>query len=597
MTAGPSRRRAGVLLGLLLISLLGLGLRLGYVQGVRSDEFADIAERQRLRTLDLPATRGSMYDREGRELAISVPARTVYANPRQVQDPEGTARVLAPILGMPAAKLAERLHQERGFVYLARRVDVETAARIDALELVGVGLLDEPRRVYPGGELAANVLGFVGTDGEGLAGLELAYEGLLGGRSGYRVLEQDPFGRWIPQGTFQEEPPVSGADLVLTIDRDLQHAAAGALRRAVEETGAKGGTVVAVDPRTGEILAMANRPTFDPSDLSDLQTETARNRAVTDVFEPGSVNKLVTAAAAIEEGIVAPDTSVAVPERISVGGREFRDVYPAPSGALRFDEVIARSSNVGTIRVALDLGPERLNAYLSRFGYGRPPALGFPGEAAGSVPEASQWSTSLPTMAMGQGLSASPLQVAMAYAAVANGGVRVGPKLLSGWVDSDGGFHGAQSSRTERVISQDTARELRHVLERAVVDGTGERAQIPGYAVGGKTGTAQKPSPDGGYSGHMAAFVGFVPVSEPEIVIGVVLDEPSPIWGGVVAAPVFREVGQAAVRVRRIPPSAPGDEPADPGGPHPEGEPPVPLEPTPAEEETVASTGEDGVLR
>ncbi len=556
MRVGVARRRAGILLGAVLISLLGLGVRLGYVQGARSDEYGDIANRQRLRHIVLPPTRGAIYDHAGRELALSIPARTLYANPRQITDPEGVARVLAPILDRPLEELTERLHRDKGFVYLARRVDVAVAEKVEGLGLVGVGALDEASRFYPGGGLASTVLGLVGTDAEGLGGLEFGYQDLLGGRPGFRVLEQDPLGRQIPQGTFQEEPPVAGSDLMLTIDRDIQFAAERALGRAVEETGADGGTVVVVDPRTGDILAMANAPGFDPNDPSTIEPDAMRNRAVVDIHEPGSVQKVVTAAAALEEGVVTPDSAYEIPSRYRVGGRDFRDAHPHPTSVLRFDEIIARSSNVGTIKVALALGAERLQTYLERFGFGRATGLGFPGEAAGLLPRTDRWATSLPTMAIGQGVSATALQMAQVYAALANDGVLAEPRLVTGWVDPDGDLHHAPAARTRRVVSAATAVQVREMMAKVVAEGTGTLAAVPGYLVGGKTGTAQKPSPSGGYSGHMASFYGVVPVRSPRLVIGVVLDQPSPIWGGVVAAPVFREVGEAAVRILRIPPDA-----------------------------------------
>lgn len=551
------RRRAGILLGILLLGLVGLVGRLTYVQGIRADEYTDQAHRQRVREVVLPARRGAIYDRHGRELAMSVPARTIYANPRVVRDPAAVAARLAPLLDAPEGELLGRLRSDRAFVYLARQVPVEVAQQVEGLDIVGVDGLDEARRVYPGGSLAATVTGFVGTDGVGLAGLEYAYEDLLGGEDGVRVLEQDPMGRRIPQGVFREDPPVSGSDIVLTIDRDVQHAAERALARAVEETSAAGGVVVVLDPRTGELLAMANRPTFDPNDLEGLELSHTRNRAVTDTFEPGSVSKVVTAAAALELGLVDPETPFGVPDRIVVGGEDFHDAYRHATRTMLFRDVIARSSNVGTIKVALQLGPERLSEYLHRFGYGEPTGLGLPGEVSGVLPPTDRWRTSLPTMAIGQGLSATPLQLARIYGAIANDGVSLDPKLVSGWIDPSGGEHEAASSRPERIVGAGAARTLRDILRFAVTDGTGTRAAIDGYAVGGKTGTAQKPSPTGGYSGFVASFVGFLPVEQPEVAVAVVLDEPSPYEGGVVAAPVFREVGTAAIRALRIAPDPP----------------------------------------
>jgi cell division protein FtsI (penicillin-binding protein 3) len=553
--ARMSRRRATLLLAGTLVAIAGLGVRLAYVQGVNADRYADIARRQRVRSIVLPAMRGAIYDRNGREIALSLPARTVYANPKQISDRRGTARVLSPLLGISVDQLVRQLDKPKGFVYLARRIDVQLADRIEKLRLIGVGTLNESRRDYPSGPLASNVVGFVGTDASGLGGLEHAFESLLGGRPGLRVLEQDALGRPIPQGHYSEKPPVAGSDLVLTLDRDIQFAADAALARAIDDTHAKGGSVVVMRPDTGEILAMANQPTYDPNDISRVSLDEVRNRAITDSYEPGSANKVVTAAAAIEEGIVNPNTSFAVPAVITVAGRQFHDAHGHAAKSMRFEDIIAQSSNVGTIKVALQLGPQRLYEYLRRFGYGRATGLGFPGEASGMLPRADRWKTSLPTMAIGQGLSVTALQIARVYATVANDGVAVEPHLVSGWVDASGDLHRAPRSRTARVVSATTAATLRSILTKVVTDGTGTLAQVPGYVTAGKTGTAQKPGPHGGYQGYMASFMGMVPADDPQLVIGIVLDDPSPIWGGVVAAPVFRDVAQAALRIMRVPPT------------------------------------------
>lgn len=548
-----SRRRATTLLLCLLLAIVGIGFRLFQVQGVNADRYTDIARRQRVRKIVLPAHRGAIYDRGGRELAISIPARTIYANPKQIPDKEGTARVLAPMLGRSYQELLRQLSKPKGFVYLARKVDVAVARKIDGLKLIGVGTLNEPRRGYPGDGLAANVIGFVGTDAKGLSGVEHAFDALLGGKPGLRVLEQDPHGRPIPQGMDREQPPVPGGDLVLTLDRDIQFAAESALRRAVDDYGAKGGSVIVMRPGSGEILAMANAPTFNPNDLEGVSSSDMRNRAVTDAYEPGSVNKVVTAAAALEEKIVSPASTFVVGSQIRVGGGTFSDAHGHAATRMTFEQIIAESSNVGTIQVALKVGSQRLTEYLRRFGYGQAIGLGFPGESAGLLPRADRWRTSLPTMAIGQGLSVTALQMTRVYATVAHDGVAVEPRLVSGWVDADGVYHGSPESRSRRVVSAPTAATLRRMLTKVVTDGTGTAAQVPGYPTAGKTGTAQKPA-KGGYAGYVASFVGMVPATAPELVIGVVLDDPTPIWGGVVAAPAFRQVAEAALRILRVPP-------------------------------------------
>jgi cell division protein FtsI (penicillin-binding protein 3) len=540
----------------MLILLLALGVRLAVVQGVRSNELGDFAEAQRLRRIDLPATRGAIYDRDGGVFALSIPARTIYANPKQIRDPDAVAGKLARVLDLDRSELTAKLRRkDRGFVYVARRVDLKVAAAVGELELTGVGIVDEARRRYPSGSLASTVVGFVGTDAEGLSGLEHAYEELLAGRPGSRLLEQDPQGRRIPQGEFREVLPHPGSDLVLTLDRDIQHAAERALAQAVEANDAKGGTVIVLDPSNGEILAMANAPNFDPNDPSTIDEGAMRNRAVTDVYEPGSVNKIVTATAALAEGTAEPTSIYNVPAVIRVGGYPFSDAYGHATKDMSFSKVIADSSNVGTIKIALQLTGPKLSEYLRRFGYGRATALGLPGESSGILPATDRWATSLPTMAIGQGVSVTSLQLARVYATVANDGVAVEPKLVRGWVGSDGTMHDAPDSRRTRVVGSEAASAMRRILRLTVTEGTGKLAAIPGYEAAGKTGTAQKAS-NGGYRGYMASFFGFVPADEPRLVIGVTLDDPSPYWGGVVAAPVFREVGAAAVRILRVPPHA-----------------------------------------
>lgn len=562
MTAGAGKR-AGALLGALLLCLLAVGVRLTYVQGLRAESYAETARKQRVRRIELPAPRGAIYDRRGGELAISVPARTVYANPRQIGDPDATAKALEPLLHRPAVEIAAELRSDGGFVYLARRIGVVSGAKISKLNLPGVGVLDEARRLYPAGTLGANVVGFIGTDRTGLAGLEYGYEKLLGGKPGFRVLEQDPRGRRIPQGVFTEVLPVQGSDLLLTLDPDLQLAAERALNDAVEQTHAKGGMVVALDARNGEILAMASAPTFDPNEIGNVVIDATRNRTVTDAFEPGSVNKIVAASAALNEGLIKATDRIWVPDRIVIADKEFKEKGGARELDLR--GILAQSSNLGTIRIAQKVGHHRLNTYLERFGYGRSTGLGFPGESAGSVPKAGQWPTQLPTMAIGQSLSVTTLQLARTYATIANDGVDIEPRLVSGWVDPKGAAHSPPASRQRRVVEAEVAGTLRDLLRSVVTEGTAQRAAIPGYEIAGKTGTAQKPVP-GGYRGHVSSFVGMVPAAKPEIVIGVTLDDPVPVEAGLVAAPVFAQVARVAVRILHIAPGPLSPQPAQLSG-------------------------------
>ncbi len=545
-------RRAGTLGAALLICLSLVGVRLTYVQAVRSEQYAEEGRRQRIRKIELPARRGAIYDRLGNELAVSIPARTVYANPHQVKDPAQTARLLAPLLGRSAAALESELRKDRTFVYLARRIGVVSTKKVTALNLTGIGVLDEPRRLYPGGNLAAGVLGFIGTDQRGLAGLEYGYEELLRGTPGHRVLEQDPQGRRIPQGTFAEIPPEPGSDLVLTLHADLQFAAEDSLRRAMERTHANGGTLVAMDPHSGEILAMVSLPTYDPNRIGDIDPSTTKNKVVTDAFEPGSVNKVIAASAVLNEKLFGAQQQMWIPAQMKIGDKVFTEKRGSRSLDLR--GILAQSSNLGSIRLAQMLGAARLGSYFHRFGYGRGTGLGFPGESAGNLPATERWVTSLPTMAIGQGLSVTPLQLAQVYATLANDGLLVDPRLVSGWVDSTGELHPTQEPRRRRIIPAEVASTVRDMLTAVVSapEGTGVTARIQGMTVAGKTGTASRLKEGVGYSGYMASFFGMFPAQAPELVIGVVLDNPVPSEGGLAAAPVFSEVGTEAARILRI---------------------------------------------
>jgi cell division protein FtsI (penicillin-binding protein 3) len=548
-------RRAVAMGAALLLCMVGIGVRLGYVQTVRAQSYTEEAERQRVRKIELPARRGTILDRNGDPLATSVPARTIYANPRLITDPAATARALSPLLRRDAVGIEQQLRKDTGFVYLGRRLGVVTAEKIERLGLAGIGVLDEARRLYPAGKLASNIVGFIGTDQHGLAGLEYGLDELLAGEAGFRVLEQDPRGRRIPQGMFSEVPPVAGADVVLTIDPDIQLSAERALHSAVETTNANGGVVVALDPSNGEVLAMASNPTFDPNAVRGIDMRTTRTRVVSDSYEPGSINKIVMAAAALSEKIVRPDEKIFVPETLRVGDHTFTDQHN-PSGSFDLRWILAHSSNMGTIRIAQMLGPKRLEEYFHRLGYGRSTGVGFPGETTGHVPPIRLWSTSLPTMAIGQGLSVTPMQITQVYAMLANDGVSVTPRLIEKWVDAKGREHHPATARPRRVLPVDVTRTLRSMLRSVVAEGTGALAAIPHYDVAGKTGTARRAVEGVGYSGHFASFVGMFPAKAPRIVIGVALDNPVPIEGGLAAAPVFSQVAKDAARILRIPPDA-----------------------------------------
>lgn len=549
-----STRRIGTLGVALLLCMFAVGARLAFVQGVRSEAYTQEARKQRVRKIELPARRGAIYDRHGGELAVSIPARTIYANPKLIKNVPQAARALAPLLQKGEGEVEALLRKDTGFVYLARRVGIVTAKNVTELKLPGVGMVDEPRRLYPGGSLAANIVGFIGTDQKGLAGLEYSYQELLGGSAGFRVLEQDPQGRRIPHGEFAEVPPVPGSDIQLTIDPDLQLAADKALAKAVDITHAKGGMIVALDPRSGEILAMSSNPSYDPNALGKIDATSTKNRAVTDAYEPGSINKVITAAAALAEGAIKPDEQMFIPHTLRIADKTFLEER-AGGMSLDIRGILSKSSNLGTIRVAQRVGADKLDTYFAKFGYGRGTGLGFPGESKGLLPSASRYATSLPTMAIGQGLSVTPLQIAQVYTTIANDGVAIEPRLVSGWVGPDGKMQQAAAPRRHRVIPASIAQQVRDMLKTVVAEGTGVRGQIPGFDVAGKTGTARKLVEGVGYQGHMASFVGMFPAEAPEVVIAVVLDDSFPIEGGLAAAPVFSEVGNQAARILRVQPT------------------------------------------
>lgn len=555
-----------------LVFLVSLG-QLTRIQVVDAHDYADRSIAQRARTIDLAATRGRMYDRDGAVLATSVQAATIYADPRAYREgeapggqtvppagePAEVAEELAGMLDVDAGELEERLRSDAHFVYVERQVDWELGQRIEELDLPGVGVISEPERVYPNDHLAGQVLGFTDIDGQGLQGLEVQHDRLLRGRPGMLAVEQAPGGLDIPSGLRELVPSEPGTDLVLTIDREIQYAAERAAADAMEEYSAAGAGVMVMEVASGEVLAMASTPTYDPNHRSSADPEHWRNRTVTDLFEPGSTQKALTMAAALEEDVIEPDTTLRVGDSVTVGGKRFTDAYRHDLDEWSITDVVERSSNVGTIMVAEQLGAERLHGYLREFGYGDSLGLGFPGESAGMLmPVEGWWQTSLPTIAIGHGVGVSLLQMANAYATLANDGISVQPRVVRGTVGEDGRLTPAAESGRRRVVSADTAGAVRGMLEQAVSGerATGQRAQVPGYRVAGKTGTARKPK-DGerGYSSeYVATFVGFAPVEDPELVVAVMVDEPRPFYGGIVAAPVFSEVMRAALGHRQVPP-------------------------------------------
>jgi cell division protein FtsI (penicillin-binding protein 3) len=555
----PPAGRLVALLGAILLAFAGIVARLAVLQVRDHHELAAQGLRQRVHPTELPAERGEIVDRTGAPLAITLEARDVYADPRYVTDPIGEAARIARILDL-RPRGVERLLRTRDatFVYLRRQVDVEVAERLETLGLAGIGFLEVPKRYYPAGPLAPQVLGFVGVDATGLAGLEFQYQDVLSGTPGTRTAELSADGLPIASGMEIVEPATRGRTLVTTLDREIQYLAQEALRRAVKENHAEGGTIVVMDPRSGDVYAMASYPWFDPNNFKHADRSAIRNRAVTDMFEPGSVNKVVTAAAALEAGAVGPREVFQVPWWMRIGGYTVNDSHAHPLEAMTLGDIVAHSSNIGSAMVAERVGSARLASVLARFGYGRPTGVGFPGEAGGVVPDLLAWTdVTRTTVSYGQGISMTPLQMAAVYATVANGGVWVQPRLVRGTSGTAGEFQEAVGSEKRRVLSEQTATMLTRMLASVVETGTGGAAQIPGYQVAGKTGTARK-LVDGRYvQRYMASFVGFLPASAPRVVIAVSIDEPQTVYGGVAAAPVFSEIARHVIQRLAIPAAPP----------------------------------------
>jgi cell division protein FtsI (penicillin-binding protein 3) len=554
----PPGGRALALLGAMVLALVGVVARLVVLQVRDHRELSAQGLEQRVRPTDLPAERGAILDRTGVPLAITMEARDVYADPRYVTDPIGEARRIGRVLQLRPRDVERLLRTDSTFVYLARQVDVGVAERLEDLGLPGIGFLEVPKRYYPAGPLAPQVLGFVGVDAIGLAGLEYEYEQALAGRPGRRTVELSADGLPIASGMEVVEPATPGRTLVTTLDREVQYLAQQALRRAVRQNRAKGGTVVVMDARNGDVYAMASYPWFDPNDFRRARRDAIRNRAVTDMFEPGSVNKVVTAAAALESGAVGLRELFQVPSWMRVGGYTVHDSHPHPVESMTLGDIVAHSSNIGSAMVAERVGSAQLASVLARFGYGTPTGVEFPGEAGGVVPELSAWTDiTRTTVSYGQGISMTPLQMAAVYATVANDGLWVEPRLVRGTQGADGVLQPVAPTASRRVLSAETASMLSRMLASVVETGTGGAAQIPGYQVAGKTGTARK-LVDGRYvRRYMASFVGFLPASDPRVVIVVSIDEPRTVYGGVAAAPAFSEIARHVIQRLAIPAAPP----------------------------------------
>jgi cell division protein FtsI (penicillin-binding protein 3) len=549
----------GVLAVVVLLFLVVVG-RLAQLQLVNGQKYAAFGESQRVRPLVLAAERGSVFDRDGADLALSVPQHTVWADPRLVSDPQREADALAPVLGVDKEVLLRALTTpDKAFVYLSRQVDDATTQKVKDLQLDGIELLSESKRFNPSNDLARSVLGSVNIDNLGRAGLEQQYDTTLTGTPGQLVLEQDPSGRTIAEGEHHLTPAEPGDDLVLTLDTAMQFEVERALSEQIIKMGAKGGIAIVSNPKTGEILAMA---TMDRPDDKGPPVASTNNKALTAAFEPGSASKVITMASALEEGVVQADSTLVVPDHLKVADGVFSDHDPHPTETMSLTDILANSSNIGTIMLGQKLGAERIDQYQRKFGFGSPTALDFPNESPGLMLGLKDWSgTSIGTIPIGQGVAVTALQMLQAYNVIANGGMYVDPKLVLATVGKDGTRHDTPPSPSRRVVSTQTAAQVRDMMEQVVIAGTGTEAAIDGYTVAGKTGTARKPQPGGGYQDgagnyhYEATFAGFVPAEDPQLSAIVVLDEPTAtIFASGASAPVFSRVASYGLRRFHIPP-------------------------------------------
>ncbi len=551
----PSKRLY-IFAAILFIWILIICFRLVRLQVVKYGDFVQRATRQQNRSIPMEPRRGNIYDRNGYALAMSIDVDSVFAVPTEVHDPVSTAAVLSKVLNVDAQEIANRIENGHNFVFLKRRIDADTANRIKQLNLHGIYFIKEPQRFYPKRELAAQVIGYVGMDDEGLGGLEREFDDDLRGISGRELIQIDARRQWYGH---IERPPDPGQNLVLTIDQTIQYIAEKELQQGMEDTQAIAGTVVVENPKTGEILALVNRPTFNPNSFGSVPAEALKNRAVTDIYEPGSVFKIVTYSAAIDQHLITPDDKVDCQHgSIDVFGMKIHDHESL--GVITMSEALAHSSDVAAIKVGMKLGEDRLYHYIHEYGFGQQTGIELPAETRGMAKPVSHWSkVSIGAISMGQEIGVTPLQTISLVSTIANDGMYTPPRIVAGELPPDSKalpvvYHPAPQ---HRVISTMTAAQMKKMLEGVVLFGTARRAILDGYTVAGKTGTAQRVDPNTGvYSKtkYVASFIGFSPVNTPAITIAVILDSPSGLHqGGQVCAPIFKRIAEQVLEYLRVP--------------------------------------------
>jgi cell division protein FtsI (penicillin-binding protein 3) len=539
-------RRIGLLFALFLLLLGAATARATWLGTVKSDSLGERAVQQQIEDLEVPARRGTILDRRGVELAVSEDAVTVFAHPFLIDHPAAVAARLSPLIGRTESELLGKLSErDSGFVYLRRQMDASLGHRIEELGIEGIDTVIEPKRSYPQGHLAAQVLGMVGTEGTGLSGLEYSHQRQLGGDDGRRRLVKDALGE--PISLIETERAEPGEDLRLTLDAAIQERVEAVMSEVGQTYQPAGATALVMDPRSGAILALANWPRVDANNVAGSPEYATQNRAIQFNYEPGSTFKAFTVAGALEEGLIEPDTPFQVPATIQVADRVIGEAHDGGGGTLTTADILARSSNVGTVMIGLKLGAERFDRWVRRFGFSKPTGVDLPGENQGIVLDVEDYSgSSIGNMPIGQGISVTPIQMASAFTAIANGGIKRRPYIVAG----DG-------APGKRVLSRRTADRVSSMLEGVLAaGGTAAEASVEGYTLAGKTGTAEK-AEHGTYSktDFVASFIGYAPARNPRLLVSVMVDEPrGDIYGGTVAAPAFERIMEFALPYLKIPP-------------------------------------------
>ncbi len=549
------KQRARIFAVILLFPFVLISLKLAEIQIIYSEKYSTMGVEQRRLIREITPDRGTITDRNGNILAVSQPAYSVIADPSLIKDQKELLSKLHKVTVFKDEDVAPLLKNKKSrYAVVARHVDEATAKRVQKQTLPGISVISDPKREYPSRDVAANVVGFVGSEMNGLGGIEFMLDSSLAGTKGEEVIERDPKGREIPSARRDVKGAVRGDDVALTLDEGIQYEAQRVVLEEVAASGSKGGIAIVADVTTGEILAMVSvvggpdKPVVAPA--SDL------NHAVTDVYEPGSTNKVITISGALEDKVISPSSTFNVPDTIVFDDKPFSDSESHAPETMTPADILRESSNVGTILVASQLKRKRIDHYLRAYGFGSKTELNFPGEASGILLDVNSWSdTSIATVPTGNGLAVTPMQMLSVYMTIANDGMRVEPRLIKSFINPDGSSRPFSTKDPQRIISSSTAQQLHAMLRGAVEKGTGGKAQVSGYSVAGKTGTARKPPYDKPPYKYMASFAGFAPVDNPRLAAIVVLDEPTgAIYGGSVAAPVFSRIMQSSLRVMGVAP-------------------------------------------